>query len=89
LAFKSFFVADVENTHAIVFVVDSNDRERIYVAREGLQWMLHDDEIRNAVLLVFANKLDLPNVMSAAEVTGKLGLDSIRDRKWHIQVSSC
>jgi len=36
--------------------VDSNDRERIGEAREELMRMLAEDELRDAVLLVFANK---------------------------------
>lgn len=40
------------------------------------------DELRNAVLLVFANKQDLPNAMNAAELTDKLGLHSLRQRHW-------
>eukprot|EP00850_Spirogloea_muscicola_P004792 SM000021S06425 [mRNA] locus=s21:124057:125049:+ [translate_table: standard] len=35
------------------------------------------DELRDAVLLVFANKQDLPNAMNAAEITDKLGLHSL------------
>lgn len=37
-------------------MVDSNDRERIQEAREELMRMLAEDELREAVLLVFANK---------------------------------
>jgi len=40
----------------LIFVVDSNDRERIGEAREELMRMLAEDELRDAVLLVFANK---------------------------------
>ena len=40
----------------LIFVVDSNDRERIGEAREELFRMLNEDELRDAVLLVFANK---------------------------------
>lgn len=40
----------------LIFVVDSNDRERVNEAREELQRMLAEDELRDAVLLVFANK---------------------------------
>lgn len=43
------------------------------------------DELRDAVLLVFANKQDLPNAMNAAEITDKLGLHSLRQRHWYIQ----
>ena len=57
-------------------------------ARDELQRMLNEDELRDAVLLVFCNKQDLPNAMSAAEVTEKLGLQSLRQRNWYIQVPS-
>lgn len=40
----------------LIFVVDSNDRERVGEAREELFRMLNEDELRDAVLLVFANK---------------------------------
>ena len=36
--------------------MDSNDRERVAEAREELSRMLNEDELRDAVLLVFANK---------------------------------
>ena len=54
----------------LIFVIDSNDRERIGEAREELNRMLNEDELRDAVLLIFANKQDLPNAMNAAEITG-------------------
>merc|ERR1712202_81559 len=46
-----------------------------------------EDELRDAVLLVFANKQDLPNAMNAAEITDKLGLHSLRNRNWYIQAT--
>ena len=60
-----------QNTQGIIFVVDSNDRDRVVEAREELQRMLNEDELRDALLLVFANKQDLPvripsNSLSAA-----------------------
>ena len=36
--------------------MDSNDRERVQEAREELSRMLNEDELRDAILLVFANK---------------------------------
>nr|POE74777.1 adp-ribosylation factor [Quercus suber] len=77
-----------QNTQGIIFVVDSNDRDRVVEAREELQRMLNEDELRDALLLVFANKQDLPNAMNAAEITDKLGLHSLRQRAWYIQ-STC
>merc|ERR1711993_194816 len=77
-----------QNTQGLIFVVDSNDREESEDAREELNKMLNEDEMREAVLLVFANKQDLPNAMAAAEVTDKLGLHNMRNRQWFIQ-SAC
>lgn len=68
-------------------MVDSNDRDRIGEARDELHRMLNEDELRDAVLLVFANKQDLPNAMNAAEITDKLGLHSLRQRNWYIQAT--
>ncbi|MCJ8731119.1 hypothetical protein PDJAM_G00195740 [Pangasius djambal] len=76
-----------QNTQGLIFVVDSNDRERVNEAREELMRMLAEDELREAVLLVFANKQDLPNAMNAAEITDKLGLHSLRHRNWYIQAT--
>jgi len=70
-----------------LYVVDSNDRERIDEAALELQKVLREDELRDATLLVLCNKQDLPNAMSVAEVTDKLGLHSLRNRQWYIQAT--
>ena len=56
----------------LIFVVDSNDRERVGEAREELMRMLAEDELRDAVLLVFANK----QVRGGAVITSHMYLDS-------------
>ncbi|XP_055333249.1 uncharacterized protein LOC129584879 isoform X2 [Paramacrobiotus metropolitanus] len=71
----------------LIFVVDSNDRGRVVEAREELMRMLAEDELRDAVLLIFANKQDLPNAMNAAEITEILGLNSLPDRIFFIQAT--
>ena len=73
-----------QNTQGLIFVVDSSDKERVELAKEELHRMLGEEELRDAVLLVFANKQDL-GVMSVAEVTEKLGLHTLRGRDWYIQ----
>ncbi|OMJ11283.1 ADP-ribosylation factor [Smittium culicis] len=77
-----------QNTQGIIFVIDSNDRERVNEARDELHQLLNEDELRDSLLLVLANKQDLPNAMASAEITDKLGLHSLRNRNWYIQ-SSC
>lgn len=76
-----------QNTQGLIFVVDSNDRERITEAEKELKSMLKEDELRDAVVLVFANKQDLPNAMQASELVDKLNLNSLRNRSWHIQAT--
>ncbi|KAF5463743.1 hypothetical protein F2P56_013884 [Juglans regia] len=74
-----------QNTQGLIFVVDSNDRERILEAKDELHRMLSEDELRDAILLVYANKQDLPKVLTVSEITDKLGLHSLRQRRWYIQ----
>ncbi|XP_008440320.1 ADP-ribosylation factor 1-like isoform X3 [Cucumis melo] len=70
-----------QNTQGLIFVVDSNDKERISEARDELHRMLSEHELVDATVLVFANKQDLPNAMTVAEITDKLGLHSLRNRR--------
>lgn len=75
-----------QNTQGIIYVVDSNDKERIDEAALELQKLLKEDELRDAVVLVLANKQDLPNAMTVAEVTEKLGIHNLR-RPWFTQAT--
>ncbi|KAH9038099.1 hypothetical protein EDB85DRAFT_1888155 [Lactarius pseudohatsudake] len=54
---------DFQNIQGIIFVVDSNDRERVSEVREGLQrpGMLNEDELRDVLLGGGAKNSDLPN----------------------------
>lgn len=48
-------------TQGLIFVVDSADRDRIDEARQELHRIINDREMRDAIILVFANKQDLPD----------------------------
>ena len=63
-----------QNTQGVIFVVDSNDRDRVGEARDELHRMLNEDELREAILLVFANKQDLPNACNAGELAEEMRL---------------
>ncbi|MQM19275.1 hypothetical protein Taro_052276, partial [Colocasia esculenta] len=67
---------------------DKNSLINVYTCSVMKLISCSQDELRDAVLLVFANKQDLPNAMNAAEITDKLGLHSLRQRHWYIQ-STC
>jgi len=72
-------------TDALIYLVDSSDEERIELAREELHKLLAAEELRDAKLLVCANKQDLPHALSPAAVADKMGLHSIRGRDWFVQ----
>ena len=42
---------------------------------------LGEDELRDAIVLIYANKQDLPNAMSVSDVQQALGLQEYRGRK--------
>ena len=48
-------------TQGLIFVVDCADRDRIDEARQELHRIINDREMRDAIILVFANKQDLPD----------------------------
>ena len=75
------------NIEGIIFVVDSNDTERVEEAREELHRMLAEDELKDAHLLVMANKQDLPGAMTPTDLADGLGLHTIRGRSWHLQAT--
>ena len=50
------------------------------------QRFIVEDELRDAVILVMANKQDMPNAMTLAEISDKLSLDKLT-HKWHIQAT--
>ncbi|KAK1439017.1 hypothetical protein QVD17_04832 [Tagetes erecta] len=74
-----------QNTQGLIFVIDSNDRERIIEARDELRRMLDEDALREATILVFANKQDLPNAMKVSEIQEKLGFHSLGNRRRYVQ----
>ena len=76
------------NTDAIIFVVDSCDVERLGIAKQELMAMLQEEELKDAILLVFANKQDSRGALNAEQVSDALGLPDIKNRQWSIQETS-
>jgi small GTP-binding protein len=77
------------NTSAIIYVVDSNDRERLEHAKEEIEQNMSEDELRGAIRLIFANKQDLPNAASVQEISDALDLpNTLRGVSWNIMPCS-
>ncbi|EGC32132.1 hypothetical protein DICPUDRAFT_92653 [Dictyostelium purpureum] len=73
------------NCNALVFVIDSSDRERIDEAKEEFDKLMTQDELKGISFLIYANKQDINGAMSCDEIINKLSLHKLNDRKWHIQ----
>lgn len=76
------------NTAAVIFVIDSTDIDRLSTASEELSAMLNEEELRDAALLVFANKQDQPGAKGAGEISEALRLGELKDRNWSIVACS-
>ena len=66
-------------------VVDSTDRTRVAITKEELTRLLTHEDLGQAVVLVFANKQDLKDAMTPAEISDALALHTIKQHDWHIQ----
>ena len=58
----------LQECHAIIYVVDSSDRERIEQSKETFNSMIKNENVRGVPLLVAANKQDLVDCMGVREV---------------------
>jgi len=77
------------NTDALIYVVDSADRRRVDEAAEELTDLCQQEELAGVPVLILANKQDLLNAMSDAEIMSKDGLDVTQFKDRWIQVKAC
>merc|ERR1712228_1162501 len=79
-----------KDTDAIIFVIDSNEPQRIDElkgdnAKDELHKLLKHKLLKDAIILIFANKMDLPHSININEITERLQLNEFSDRTWFIQ----
>ncbi|XP_044106377.1 putative ADP-ribosylation factor-like protein 5C isoform X1 [Neovison vison] len=84
-ALRSTWSAYYSNTEFVILVIDSTDRDRLLTTREELYKMLAHEALRDASVLIFANKQDMKNSMTTLEISQFLTLTAIKDHPWHIQ----
>ena len=77
----------LQNSAALVWVVDCADRSRITESAEELAMLLADKALSSCPLLVFANKQDMEGSMTVEEIRESLKLHELCDFKriWHVQ----
>ncbi|NHJ85546.1 MAG: GTP-binding protein [Asgard group archaeon] len=88
LHFRTLWGTLMKGSSAIIFVIDSSDRERIEEAKNELWKVLMDPLYPDAPLLIVANKQDKEGAMSIEELIRACDLDQpekVGNRSWHIQ----
>ena len=76
------------NTDAIVYVIDSIDEEYYEESKTQFHKMLNNPALKNATILIFANKQDLPGAKTVNKLIEDYGFDKIKSHIWHIQSCS-
>lgn len=70
-----------------MFVIDSKDVERIEEAKDELWRVIRSAQLPlSTLILIMANKQDLPDALSVDEITKRLELENIRSRSWRKQL---
>ena len=77
-----------EGANAIIFVVDSTDKERIPEVKEELQRVLSEQDLKVMRVLVFANKQDVKGAMKTKEIKDGLGIGMEVEGKVKVQEAS-
>lgn len=74
------------NTQAVIFVIDSSNKDRLSEAQNELAKLVQEKELREASLLIFVNKQDIQPCISIEDLTESFGLFKLCcNRSWHIQ----
>lgn len=73
-----------DNADALIYLVDSTDKERIETCKESLYGVINDSDMMGVPVLVLANKQDAAQ-MTVSEIMSKLELDTLKGREWKIQ----
>ncbi len=66
-----------ENADAVVFVIDSSDRNRFHEVKIELIKLTEHSYLKDCAFLIFANKQDLPGAASTDEIGRLLDIHSI------------
>ena len=86
--YRHVWIHYIQDTYAIVFVVDANERGRIPMAKEALKELLEYEELKSALLLILANKQDLLHPLNEKELVEQMELNYITNRSWYLNPTS-
>ena len=71
-------------TNAVIFVIDSSDKERLDIAKQELFLLLQEDDLKGVPIAILANKQDVEGCLSDVQISENMGLTDIKNRQWAI-----
>ena len=75
------------NTDAVIFVVNSQDRDRLEDAKEEIKKLASEKCLKNCSFLIMANKQDLNNSLPPGEICELLDMGKLK-KIWLVQATS-
>ena len=84
---RSMWEVYFTSTDAIIYVIDTSE-ETYDDSKTQFYKLLKNDTLKNAIILIYANKQDLPGAKNVSDIIQIYGLDNIKDHIWHIQPCS-
>jgi small GTP-binding protein len=76
------------NTDAVIYVIDSQDDTYYEESKNQFHKVLRNSTLKNATILIFANKQDLPGAKTINQIMQDYELDKIKNHSWQIQPCS-
>ncbi|XP_022984614.1 ADP-ribosylation factor-related protein 1-like isoform X2 [Cucurbita maxima] len=77
---RSIWEKYYEEAHAVIYVIDAACPSKFEDSKSALEKVLRHEDLQGAPLLVFANKQDLPEAVSAEELSRYLDLKKLDER---------
>ena len=81
---RPFWRCYFPKTNAIVFVIDSSDKERIDIAKQELFLLMQEDDLKGVPIAILANKQDINGALTDIQISDMMGLSNIKNRQWAI-----
>lgn len=66
-----------DKINACIYVIDSSDQERFAKAKSYLHRVLQDKDLKDAPILIMANKQDVAGALTADQVYAELGIAEV------------
>ena len=79
---RPFWRCYYPRTNAVVFVIDSSDKERMDIVKQELFLLLQEDDLKGVPVMILANKQDIEGCLTDVQISESMGLTEIKNRPW-------